>query len=62
MFTILLSATLSLLVLTSFTYTRGGQLVVDCDRIENFVIARDRPVGNKITSTKCHKMQRFSCK
>jgi len=38
-------------------YTRAGQLVFECDRLENFLITRDRPVGNKDTSRKCHKMQ-----
>jgi len=33
-------------------YVRGGQLV-DWDRLENFLLTRDRPVGNKVTSTKC---------
>jgi len=42
--------------------TRGGQLVFDWDRLENFLITRDRPVGNKVTNTICHKIQRFSCK
>jgi len=41
-------------------YTRGAQLVFDWDRLENFLMTRDRPVGNKVTSTKCHEMQRFS--
>jgi len=31
----------------------GGQLVFDWDRLENFLITRDRPVGNIVTSTKC---------
>jgi len=29
----------------------GGQLVFDWDRLENFLLIRDRPVGNKITNT-----------
>jgi len=41
-------------------HARGDQLVFDWDRLENFLITRDRPVGYKITNTKCHKMQRFS--
>jgi len=40
-------------------YSRGGQLVFDWDRLENFLINRDRPVGNKVTRAECHKMQRF---
>jgi len=40
-------------------YSSGGQLVFDWDRLENFLITNDRPVGSKVTSTKCHKMQRF---
>ena len=31
----------------------GGQLVFDWDQQENFLIARDRPVGNIGTNTKC---------
>jgi len=42
--------------------TRGGQVVFDWDRLENFLLTRNRPVGNEVTSTKGHKMQRFSCK
>jgi len=36
-------------------YSRGDQLVFDWDRPENFLLTRDRPVGNEvtITSTKC---------
>jgi len=30
----------------------GGQLVFDWDRLENFLITRDRPVGNKVTNAK----------
>jgi len=37
----------------------GGQLVFNWDQLENFLITRDQPVGNKVTSTKCHKMQCF---
>jgi len=37
-----------------FFYGRGGQLVFDWDRLENFLLTRVRPVGNKVTSTKCH--------
>ena len=32
-------------------YFIGGQLVFDWDRLENFLIARNRPVGNKVTNT-----------
>jgi len=38
---------------TSNIYTRGGQLVFDWDRLETFLLTRDRPVDNKVTSTKC---------
>jgi len=31
----------------------GGQLVFDWDRLENFLITRDRPVGNKVTNAEC---------
>jgi len=32
----------------------GGQLFFDWDRLENFLIIRDRPIGNIIvTNTKC---------
>jgi len=31
----------------------GGQLVFDWDRLENFLITRDRPVGNIVTNTIC---------
>jgi len=41
-------------------YARGGQLAFDWDRLENLLITRNRPVGYKVTNTKCHKMQRFS--
>jgi len=36
--------------------SRGGQLVFDWDRLENFLITRDVPVGNKVTSRK-YKIQ-----
>ena len=36
---------------------QGGQLVFDWERLENVLITRDRPVGNKGTSTKYRKMQ-----
>jgi len=26
-------------------------LIFECDRLENFLITRDRPVGNKVTNT-----------
>jgi len=29
----------------------GGQIVFDWDRLANFLITRDRPVGNKATNT-----------
>jgi len=33
----------------------GGQLVFAWDRLENFLITRDRPVGNIVTNTKCQR-------
>ena len=41
----------------SYWFIAGGQLVFDWDRLEHFLITRDQPVGDKVTSTKCHKMQ-----
>jgi len=32
----------------------GSQLVFDRDQLENFLITRDRPVGNKVTNTISH--------
>jgi len=32
---------------TLLAYASGGQLVFDWDRLENFLITRDRPVSNK---------------
>jgi len=32
----------------------GGQLVFDWDQLENFLITRDRPVGNQVTYTISH--------
>ena len=34
--------------ITWFTYVRGGQLVFDWDRLENFSLTRDRPVGKTV--------------
>jgi len=36
-------------------YFTGGQLVFnwEWDRQENFLITRDRPVGNKVTNAQC---------
>jgi len=31
----------------------GGQLVFDWDRLKDFLITRDQPVGNIVTNTKC---------
>jgi len=39
----------------------GDQLVFDWDRLENFLITRDRPVGNKVTNTKC-QVEYHNCK
>ena len=41
---------------------QGWPTCFDWDRLENFLIIRDGPVDDKVTSTKCHEMQRFSCK
>jgi len=38
---------------TLFHVKQGWQLVFEWDRLENFLLTRDRPVGNKVTSTKC---------
>jgi len=35
------------------SYSKGGQLVFNWDRLENFLQTRNQPVGNKVTSTKC---------
>jgi len=48
---------LSLTVLISLY--QGWPTCFDWDRLENFLITRDRSIGNRVTSTKCHKMQRF---
>jgi len=37
----------------NIVYFMGGQLVFDWDRLENFLITHNRPVGNIVTSTKC---------
>jgi len=37
----------------NIVYFMGGELVFDWDRLENFLITRDRPVGNIVTNTKC---------
>jgi len=34
-------------------YSMGDQLAFDWDRLENFLITRDRLVGNKVTNVKC---------
>jgi len=39
----------------------GGQLVIDWDRLENFLITRDRPVGNIVTNTNA-KVEYHMCK
>jgi len=41
-------------------FAGGDQLLFHWDRLENFLITLDRPVGNKVTSTKYHKMQCLS--
>jgi len=35
----------------------GGQPVFYWDRLENVLITRDRPVGNKVTNTKCQSWE-----
>jgi len=35
-------------------YSKGGQHVFGWDRLENFLMTRDRLIGNKVTNTKCH--------
>jgi len=44
------------LVYEAIEYVRDGQLVFKWDLLESFLITCDRPVGNKVTSTKCPKM------
>jgi len=38
-------------VQANIVYFIGDQLVFDWDRLENFLITRDRPVGNIVTNT-----------
>jgi len=40
-------------VQANIVYFMGGQLVFDWDRLENFLITRDRPVVDVVTNTKC---------
>jgi len=41
----------------------GGQLVFDLDRLEDFLITRDRPVGNEVTNTISYaKVEYHVCK
>jgi len=41
----------------------GGQFVFDWDRLENFLITRDRPVGNKVANTISNaKVEYHMCK
>jgi len=41
----------------------GGQLDFDEHQLENFLITRDRPVGNKVTNTISHaKVNYHMCK
>ena len=37
----------------NIVYFMGGQLVFDSVWLQNFLITRDRPVGNIVTNTKC---------
>jgi len=44
-------------------YFMGAQLVFDWDRPEDFLITRDRPVGNKVTNTISYaKVEYHMCK
>jgi len=44
-------------------YFIGGQLVFDCDRLEDFSITHDGPVGNKVTNTISYaKFEYHMCK
>ena len=38
---------------TPTVYFVGGQLVFNWDRLENFLVTRYRPVGNKVTNANC---------
>jgi len=49
-------------MLWCFLIQRGWPTCLRLGSTRKFLITRDRPVGNEVTSTKCHKMQRFSCK
>jgi len=41
----------------------AGQFVFDWDQLENFLITRDRPVGNKVTNPISHaKVEYHMCK
>jgi len=42
-----------------FTYNRGGQLIFDWDRLENFLLTRDRPVIKSQAENviKCNKQE-----
>jgi len=44
-------------------YFIGDQLVFDWDRLENFLILHDRPVGDKVTNTISYaKLEYHMCK
>jgi len=44
-------------------YFMGGKLVFDCDQLEDFLITRNGPVGNKITNTISYaKVEYHMCK
>jgi len=41
----------------------GGQLIFDWDRLEGFLITRDRLIGNKVTNTISYaKVEYHMCK
>jgi len=42
-------------------YFMGGQLVFDWDRLKDFLITRDRPVGNKVTNTVSYAKVGITC-
>jgi len=44
-------------------YFVGGQLVIDWDKLQDFLITRSRPIGNKVTNTISYaKVEYHMCK
>jgi len=41
-------------------YSRGGQLVFHWDRLENFLLTRDRPLGNVQNSEVDYRTRKYS--